>query len=201
MEGPASVAVRNGRIRVVAESRRQPIIANSVMAMLLFVMMEAMLFAGLISAFAIVRASAILWPPPGQPRLPIEETAINTAALLLSGALLVLSRRRFGRDPRRAQTPLLISILLGAFFVTFQGAEWVALIGQGLTLSSSALGSFFYLIIGMHALHATVALGLLVFTWLRLRRGWLASSQLATAEVFWYFVVGLWPILYLVVYL
>ena len=41
----------------------------------------------------------------------------------------------------------------------------------------------------------------LVYTWRRLRRGWLASSQLATAEVFWYFVVGLWPILYLVVYL
>ena len=194
-------ARRHGRIRVVAESRRPPLIPNGVMGMLIFVIIETMLFAGLISAFAIVRASAIVWPPPSQPRLPIEETAINTAALLLSGALLVASRRSFGRDPRRAQTPLLAAILLGAFFVAFQGAEWVALIGQGLTLTSSALGSFFYLIIGMHALHAVAALGVLVYTWRRLRRGWLASSQLATAEVFWYFVVGLWPILYLLVYL
>ena len=195
------MAARQGRIRVVAGSRRQPIIPNGVMGMLLFVIVEVMLFAGLISAFTIIRASALFWPPPGQPRLPIEETAINTAALLLSGALLVVCRRSFGRDPRRAGTALLASILLGAFFVVFQGAEWAALIAQGLTLTSSALGSFFYLIIGMHALHAVAALGVLVYTWQRLRRGWLPSSQLATAEVFWYFVVGLWPILYLVVYL
>ena len=107
----------------------------------------------------------------------MEETAINTAALLLSGVLLAVARRNFGRDPGRARKALLGSILLGAFFVVFQGAEWVALIGQGLTLTSSSLGSFFYLIIGMHALHAIVALGVLIYTWQRLRRGWLASSQ------------------------
>ena len=57
------------------------------------------------------------------------------------------------------------------------------------------------LIVGLHALHAVIALGLLGVTWVRLQRGWLASSQLATAEVFWYFVVGVWPILYLTGYL
>jgi cytochrome c oxidase subunit 3 len=92
-------------------------------------------------------------------------------------------------------------VLLGTFFVLFQGAEWVALVRQGLTITSSTLGSFFYLIVGMHALHAVAALGLLAHTWLRLRKGWLVQSQLAAAQVFWYFVVGLWPILYLVVYL
>ncbi len=191
----------HGRIRVVAESRRRPLVPNGVMGMLIFVIVEVMVFAGLISAFEIIRASAIVWPPPGQPRLPLEETAINTAALLASGAFLVVSRRNFARDPLRAQTPFVVAMLLGAFFVVFQGAEWLALIGEGLTLRSSSLGSFFYLIVGLHALHAVAALGLLAYTWTRLRRGWLASSQLATAEVFWYFVVGLWPILYLVVYL
>ncbi len=53
----------------------------------------------------------------------------------------------------------------------------------------------------MHALHAVIALGVLAYAWIRLTRGWLVSSQLAAAEVFWYFVVGLWPFLYLVVYL
>ncbi len=191
----------HGGFRVVAESRRQPPIPNGVIGMLIFVIVEVMLFAGLISAFAIISASAVVWPPPGQPRLPLEETAVNTAALLASGALLAVSRRRFARDPRRAQTPLLFAMLLGAFFVVFQGAEWLVLLGEGLTLTSSSLGSFFYLIVGMHALHAVAALSLLAYTWMRLRQGWLASSQLAAAEVFWYFVVGLWPVLYLMVYL
>ena len=192
---------RTGHIRVAAESRTTQVVSNGVLGMMLFIITEAMMFAGFISAFSIVRASAMVWPPPGQPRLPLEATAVNTAALLASGFLLYRARRVFQSDREAALTPLLWSMLLGGFFVLFQGYEWIRLIGQGLTLTSSTLGSFFYMIIGLHALHAICALGLLVYTWNRLRSGWLAQSQLATAEVFWYFVVGLWPILYLVVYL
>ncbi len=191
----------HARIRVVAASRSEPLVASSVMGMLIFVTVEVMLFAGMISAFTIIRSSAMVWPPPSQPRLPIEETALNTAALLTSGVFLFLARRSFGRDRVRTQRALLVSMLLGAFFVIFQGIEWAALIREGLTLTSSNFGSFFYLIVGMHALHAVVALGVLAYAWIRLTRGWLASTQLAVAEVFWYFVVGLWPFLYLVVYL
>ena len=190
-----------GRVRVVAESDRRPLVPNGVLGMLIFVFTEVMLFAGLISAFTIVRAGAVVWPPPGQPRLPVENTALNTAALLLSGVMLWRARSVFRPNPARALRPLLASVLLGAFFVAFQGAEWVALVREGLTLTSSVLGSFFYLIVGLHALHAVVALGVLVFVYDRLRRGWLSSTRLAAAEVFWYFVVGIWPLLYLVVYL
>ncbi|MBW2426604.1 MAG: hypothetical protein JRG86_20325 [Deltaproteobacteria bacterium] len=74
------------------------------------------------------------------------------------------------------------------------------MLAQGLTLTSSTLGSFFYLIIGTHALHAIAALGLLIHVWRRLERGWLQPSQLATAAVLWYFVVGMWPVIYWRVY-
>lgn len=195
------MTTRSGRLRLAAESTRSPVIPNGVLGMTLFVAAETMMFGGLISAFTIIRSSALQWPPLGQPRLPFGETAVNTAALLLSGVFLYLAQRAYTRDRARALRPLGISLLLGAFFVLFQGAEWVALIRQGVTLTSSTMGSFFYLIVGMHALHAVAALGLLGHTWLRLRRGWLVQSQLAAAQVFWYFVVGLWPILYLVVYL
>lgn len=190
-----------GTIHVVAEQRREPLIASGVLGMLIFVIAEAMLFAGLISAFAIIRASSLTWPPPGQPRLPIEATAFNTALLLASGVALWVARRRFRRDRASARAPLWAAVGLGTTFVVLQGTEWISLIGQGLTLTSSTLGAFFYLIVGLHALHAVGAIGLLAYTGARLRRGWLAQSQLATAEVFWYFVVGLWPILYAVVYL
>jgi cytochrome c oxidase subunit 3 len=188
-------------IHVIAESARQPLIPNGVMGMLIFVSAEAMLFAGLISAFEVTRSAAIAWPPLGQPRLPVGETLINTSALLLSGVMFYVARRKFRANSTSARTPLLISLLLGAFFVIFQGAEWVALVHEGLTLTSSTYGGFFYLIVGLHALHAIAALAVLTLACLQLQRGWLASSQLATAGVFWYFVVGLWPILYGLVYL
>ena len=188
-------------MRLVSEEREPRVVSNGVLGMGLFVLTEIMFFAGMISAFTIVRASAAIWPPPGQPRLPVESTALNSAALILSGILLIVAQRRFAEDRTKARGPLLASVAFGAFFVAFQGWEWVSMIAQGLTLTSSTLGSFFYLIVGMHALHAVAALVLLVRTWRRLEAGWLQPSQLATAATFWYFVVGAWPVIYWRVYL
>ncbi|MBW2243833.1 MAG: heme-copper oxidase subunit III [Deltaproteobacteria bacterium] len=182
-------------------SRRPAPVSNGVLAMLIFVIAETMLFAGFISAFTIIRSSAMQWPPPDQPRLPVEATAVTTLALLASGVLLLMAHRAFhGGNRARTRTPLMAAFGLGAFFVLFQGFEWVRLIAQGLTLTSSNLGSFFYLIVGIHALHAIGALGLLAYACVRLQRGWLTASVFGAAEVFWLFVVGIWPVLYGVVY-
>ena len=198
---PRTAARGAGRLRLASESQSQPLLSSSVLGMLIFVAAEVMFFAGLISAFTIIRAGSTVWPPPDQPRLPIERTLLNTAALIASGVVLLYAHRLFTRDRRKALAPLAWAIGLGAFFVLCQGVEWAQLLHQGLTLTSSPLGSFFYLIVGLHALHAVIAIGILAYTWRRLQRGWLAQSQLVTAEVFWYFVVGLWPVLYAVVYL
>ena len=177
---------------------RKKIAHSGVIGMLVFVATEIMFFAGLLSAVTITRATALMdiWPPPGQPRLPVEETLINTAALLLSGVLLGVAHFRFKKSPELVKAPLIASMLLGAAFVGLQGAEWVALIGQGLTLQSSAHGAFFYLIVGIHGLHALGAIGGLAFVLWRAQKGRLKASELYTAEVFWYFVVLLWPIIY-----
>ena len=190
------------RIGAAPIPAREPLVSSAVLATLIFVAAEIMLFAGFISGFAILKAgSAGVWPPPGQPRLPIETTAFNTAALLMSGVFAFLAARAYRREPASALTPLRVAIALGAFFVLFQGWEWVQLIGEGLTLTSSTHGSFFYLIVGAHALHAVVAMTFLVAAGLALGRGRLAPDRFAATRVFWYFVVGLWPAIYLQVYL
>jgi heme/copper-type cytochrome/quinol oxidase subunit 3 len=130
----------------------------------------------------------------------VEETAFNTAVLLLSAVMLWRARRAFASAPAEALRPLSIAMGLGAFFVIFQGFEWMMMLGQGLTLSSSNHGSFFYLIVGIHALHAVAGLAMLSNAWWRLRRGFLSGNSFAAAQVFWFFVVGLWPVLYLLVY-
>jgi cytochrome c oxidase subunit 3 len=162
-----------------------------------------MFFAGFISAHTIVRSQVAgqLWPPYGQPRLPVEETAVNTLALLVSGVVLVLAWFAYKREPNGARIPLLLSILLGTVFVGFQGVEWIALLGEGLTLQSSTYGAFFYVIVGSHAIHAVGALLALIWAFYKLDREELTSSQLATVSAFWYFVVLVWPVLYLKVYL
>jgi cytochrome c oxidase subunit III len=182
---------------------RPALVANAVAAMVLAVFAEAMMFAGLISAHTIVKARSIgrMWPPFGQPRLPVEETAFNTAALLLSGLVLVFAHFAFKKKSRGALVPLGISIVLGMFFVVFQGVEWAALLRDGLTMLSSTYGAFFYLIVGAHAAHAVGALVAMVWAWSRLRSGELTRTEFGAVQVFWYFVVLLWPVLYLKVYL
>ncbi len=189
-------------LQVVPPPERQPVIESAVLGVLIFVGAEVMLFAGLISGLAIAKASTLgPWPPPDQPRLPIEATGFNTAMLLASGVFLYFAQRAYKRQPLTARTPFAVALGLGAFFVVFQGVEWVRLIGEGLTMTSGSLGAFFYLIVGMHALHAVAAILVLSRIYLRLTRLDLQPGSFQAAGIFWYFVVGLWPILYVQVYL
>lgn len=188
-------------LEIVTETRTRPPVESAVLGMLLFLLVEAMMFAGLISAFMIVKSNALEWPPPGQPRLPVERTLLNTFALLLSGGVLFWTGVVFRRDRRRALLPMGIAMALGAFFVAFQGYEWILLLREGLTLTSSQHGSFFYLIVGMHAAHALAALVALGWAWQRLSALRLPPGVFTAVAVFWYFVVGLWPVLYWRVYL
>ena len=181
---------------------RKQVVPHGVLGMLLFVLTEIMLFAGMISAFTIAKASAPIWPPPGQPRLPVEATALNSAVLLASGVALIVAHRAFHKGNRAAMLrPMWVALGLGSIFVVVQGYEWVSLLGEGLTMFSSTYGAFFYLIVGVHALHAFGAIGLLAMATTRLQNGWLTPGFFGATEIFWFFVVGVWPIVYGVVYL
>jgi cytochrome c oxidase subunit III len=184
-----------------AAPRRQPVGPSSVVGMLIFIITELMMFAGFISAFSITRAAYNTWPPIGQPRLPASATLLNSAALLASGVLLIFAQRAFVKQPKRTGRLMLASLLLGTFFVVFQGVEWAQLLREGLTMTSSNHGAFFYLIIGTHALHAVAAVLALGSAYYKFVRGKLQRSTFLATSIFWYFVVGVWPVLYLRVYL
>jgi heme/copper-type cytochrome/quinol oxidase subunit 3 len=190
-------------LHVVHSLPRRGFTDHAMFGMAVFVFTEIMLFAGFISAFVIVRNAVMpgLWPPPDQPRLPFERTAVNTAALLASGVLVWMSHRAASsRGPMAAKLPLSLGVALGALFVGLQGVEWASLLRQGLTLASSQIGGFFYLIIGVHALHAVCALGLLIWCWTDLVAGRFRPARFGAVQLLWYFVVLVWPVLWLVVY-
>ena len=187
---------------VPARAVRRPIVSSAVLGTLFFVVAEVMFFSGAISAFTISKAGALpgTWPMPGQPRLPAEATALNTALLLLSGIVLFFAHRLYRRQSPIAHWVTLSAWALGAGFVALQGVEWTALMSSGLTLTSSPLGSFFYLIVGGHAVHAVIALLVLGIAWAQMARGKLNPGFFFGAQTFWYFVVLMWPVIYARVY-
>ncbi|MBX7098237.1 MAG: cytochrome c oxidase subunit 3 [Myxococcaceae bacterium] len=184
------------------EAVRRPVVPSAVLGTLIFVVSETMFFVGMISAFTISKAGALpgTWPVPGQPMLPAASTALNTAALMLSGVLLLVGQRLWAKQHAQAKFVVLAAWALGLAFVALQGREWAALLSQGLTMGSSRLGAFFYLIVGTHALHAVAALVFLGLALVQLFRGTLKGGLFFGAQTFWYFVVVLWPVIYARVY-
>ena len=83
-----------------------------------------------------------------------------------------------------------------------QGIEWARLIGFGLTVTSSTYGSIFYVIIGFHALHVVCGILCLgIVTWMAVAKKFpRRMASLEAVAFFWFFVVLVWPILYVVVY-
>jgi cytochrome c oxidase subunit III len=180
-------------------------VPNGILAMILILTTEVMLFAGLISAYIVNRAGAMVWPPADQPRLPIEVTGINTCILLLSGVILYLFTRRAKNltAPGNSINLLLVAMIFGATFLIVQGTEWARLLGYGLTTHSSIYGAFFYTIIGLHGVHVLVGLTILTYLFFKVKSAPSLDtlrSTIISCSLYWYFVVGIWPVLYRLVY-
>jgi heme/copper-type cytochrome/quinol oxidase subunit 3 len=162
-------------------------------ATLLFVGAETMLFGGLAFAFLVYRSWSPVWPPLGEPRLPLAVTAGNTLVLVASAPVLW---RAVGRARRAG---LALTAALGTVFLAVQGGEWARMIAWGLTAGSGPYGGFVYVLLGVHALHVAAAvLGLAVLATRRMPR----PAVLEAWGLYWTFVVGVWALLlFPVVYL
>jgi heme/copper-type cytochrome/quinol oxidase subunit 3 len=184
---------------------RGPMLDNLRLAILFFMGAEVMFFAALVSGFLVLRTAAAVWPPLLQPRLPVAVTGLNTLVLLASSVAMHRVVRAIRRgDPVDLVRRLGLVAVLGSVFLVVQGYEWVRLVAFGLTLSSSAYGTTFYTIIGTHAVHVLGALLWVAASLALAARGRFTperSAPLRACAMYWHFVVGLWPILYVTVYL
>jgi cytochrome c oxidase subunit 3 len=184
---------------------RQPPVSNAQLGVLIFIAFETMIFAGLVTAYWVLRSGSFAWPPPNLPRLPLAVTWVNTAMLCFSAVTMsrAVAAVRAGSEPG-LRSALVATAVLGVGFLAVQGSEWVRLIHRGLTLSSGTYGSTFYTLIGLHALHVVGAvIWLLAVLAIAQRDGYAPRRRTGVqlCATYWYFVCGLWVILFGVVYL
>jgi len=167
---------------------------------------EALLFAGMVSGYLGLRSHIHVWPPPGQPRLPVEATAFNTLVLLASGVIIYLSQKPFN-DPFQKKSLLRhmqLAIGLGAAFLLLQGYEWFNLLRFGMGITENVYGGLFYMIVGFHALHVIIALLLHSYVYFAIRAAKKPkdhAGKFYVSQMFWMFVVVVWPFLYYTVYI
>jgi heme/copper-type cytochrome/quinol oxidase subunit 3 len=179
---------------------RTPKVASSIVGMLIFVGTELMFFLALVSAYLVIRQSSGNFVPPADVRLPVIVTGINTAFLLTSGICLYAAGRFWQYAYSKALWLYLAACILGLTFVTVQGMEWIALIRLGMTMKSGVFGATFFLVIGSHGVHAALAVAAMLWHLRKAWRGKLRHESFQALQIFWYFIVGIWPLLYALVY-
>src|SRR5439155_23760940 len=94
---------------------RRPGLENARLATMFFIAGEVMFFAGLISAYFVLRLGAAQWPPPLQPRLPVLVTGLNTLVLL--GSSFAMLRTQRDRSRARVVRGLTVTAALGVVFL------------------------------------------------------------------------------------
>ncbi|MGN7798529.1 heme-copper oxidase subunit III [Leifsonia shinshuensis] len=178
---------------------------------------EVMFFAGLFAIyFTLKSTSPDLWAAETQ-HLNIPYAATNTLILVLSSVTCqfgVFAAERM--QPRRTGGLLqfwrwgmvewfTLTYLMGAVFVSGQVLEYATLVSEGISLSSNAYGSAFYLTTGFHALHVTG--GLIAFLLVIGRAfavkifGHKEATSAIVVSYYWHFVDVVWIGLFAVIYI
>lgn len=175
---------------------------------------EVMFFAALFAMYFSLRAnSPEIWSADTQ-ILNVPFALINTLILVASSftaqfgvfAAERLQPRATGKSPLKWGMVewFIVSYVLGALFVAGQVWEYATLVSEGVSLSSNAYGSAFYITTGFHALHVTG--GLIAFLFV-IGRSFAAKKfghKEATASIvvsyYWHFVDVVWIGLFLIIY-
>jgi cytochrome c oxidase subunit 3 len=177
---------------------------------------ELMFFAALFAMYFTTRAvqGPTIWSE-STAILNIPFAALNTTVLVLSSVTCqfgVFAAERF----QAKRTGSLINFkswgmrewfsltfLMGAFFISGQIYEYASLVTEGVTLSSDAYGSVFYMATGFHGFHVFVGTIFLTVCAIRLNNYHFTVEHhfgFEAAAWYWHFVDVVWLFLFVSIY-
>lgn len=163
---------------------------------------EAMLFAGLLSAYFFLWASSRHWPQGGLEPPELGRISIFTALLLGSSIPIFIAERANARgNVRVIRAMLALSFLMGLSFFINQLIEY-----RELTYGwrDNAYASAFYTITGLHGLHVFIGLVMSLAVQSKAWTNRLASHDDITVEVYslyWHFVDAVWIFVFTTLYI
>ena len=166
---------------------------------------ELMFFAGLFAMYFTARARSLEGWPPEPTELNLPYATVFTLILVASsftcqfGVFAAEQGNVYGL--RRWFT---LTFVMGLTFVLGQAFEYVQLVHEGTSISSSTYGSVFYLTTGFHGLHVIGGLIAFIYLLIRSTMGRFTPAQATSAIVvsyYWHFVDVVWIGLFATIYL
>lgn len=174
--------------------------------MWLFIVSDALVFAGLLSGYGLVRQISPSWPDRSQV-FHLEFIALMTFVLISSSATMAtaVGAARLG-DWRAVSRFVLLTILGGLTFLGMQAYEWSTLIREGARLYTNPwgvphFGAAFFLITGFHGSHVLSGVVILAILALRSARGRSSAEGVELVGLYWHFVDLVWVFVFTLFYL
>ena len=189
----------------------------------IFLVTEILFFGGVFCAYAAYRH----WYPAefaaASSQLNVFIASINSLVLLASSLTITLAIHA-AQEGRRSSLNwnLIITAILGTLFLVLKGMEYLDDWHENLVPGTSHFNAaeweekglspgrvqlflmFYYIMTGLHVVHLTVGIGLVIWMWVRARRGLIPPEgymQVEVTSLYWHFVDLVWlflvPLLYL----
>jgi cytochrome c oxidase subunit III len=180
-------------------------IPSGKLGMWVFLASEVMLFGALISSYVVLRMGSPNFGVPPEEIMGRGLATFNTFVLILSSFTMVMALAAIQRDNiKQFALSLSTTIALGLGFLVIKMFEYHHKISEGLTVSSSLFGSFYFTLTGLHGLH--IIGGLIFNTYILINglRGKYSSAhheRVEYAGLYWHFVDLVWVILFPMFYL
>jgi cytochrome c oxidase subunit III len=174
--------------------------------MWIFIISDALTFAGFLIAYGFMRAISPAWPKQTEVFNMVLITFM-TFVLISSSAVMAMAvgAARAG-NPKLAGRFLALTIVGGIIFMGCQAYEWSHFIGEGATLTHNEWGvpqfaASFFIITGFHGFHVFSGIVILAAVALRAAMGKYSADQVENAGLYWHFIDVVWVFVFAFFYL
>lgn len=183
---------------------QQPATTVASLGFWVYLMTDCALFASLFATYAVLHNSTF-GGPTGAQLFNQPFVLVETLLLLTSSFTCGVSIWAAGRQNVRLTTILLIiTLLLGASFLTMELTEFHNFAAEGNSWQRSGFLSAFFTLVGTHGAHITAGLLWIAVLLFKLFRRGLTQSvtkKLVLFSLFWHFLDVIWIFIFTIVYL
>ncbi len=169
---------------------------------LALILTESVFFSIFVVAYVFYLGKSLAGP---NPRDVLSTPILNTICLLSSSITSVIAIRSLRSGAIGAFTVWwFVTFALGLEFMIGTAMEWHKLIyHDGLTIRTNLFGTTYYSLVGLHALHVTIGLLLILLVGILTMCGYMNERHVERTDVlswYWHFVDAVWVVVFLTVY-
>ncbi len=173
--------------------------------MWVFIIGDAVLFAGFLSSYGYARTMSADWPPASEV-FNLGLIGLMTFVLISSSATMAAAVAMAKSDRARAARFVWMTVVGGLIFLGLQAYEWSHLIAEGgrpwaNPWGASLFGAYFFMITGFHGTHVLIGVIVNIVTALRTASGVTPAENVEMAGLYWHFVDLVWVFIFTLFYL